>query len=139
MSRIHATLAPKGEWETNKEQLAELLANAVEINTDILNKALHLQHKSGLEGQGTFQSTFQYKPVKVWQGQHGTVPASPYLVNAWCNVGGTFPEPFWQPKTDLHLENHKNNAVGKKSHSSNSLNKIEGVLIHVNSFMIALI
>ena len=114
MSRIHATLAPKGEWETNKEQLAELLANAVEINTDILNKALRLQHTSGLEGQGTFQSTFQYKPVKVINSVAGSAWHCPYLVKAWCNVGGTFPEPFWQPKTDLHLENDKHNAVGKK-------------------------
>ena len=96
MSRIHATLAPKGEWETNKEQLAELLANAVEINTDILNKALRLQHKSGLEGQGTFQSTFQYKPVKVINSVAGSAWHCPCqslfgesLVQRWWNLPRT--------------------------------------------------
>lgn len=82
-------------------------------------------------------STNRWRLLIVWQGQHGTVPASPYLVKAWCNVGGTFPEPFWQPKTDLHLENHKKNAVGGKKSFFQQLE--QACIIHVNSFMIALI
>ena len=56
-------------------------------------------------------STNRWRLLIVWQGQHGTVPI-------WWKLGATlvepFPEPFWQPKTDLHLENDKHNAVGKK-------------------------